>query len=321
MSGIRRFAWFVLLALLFAPLRLHAAPTKVAVIDSQIDGELDDHRRDALVERLVAALRDSGLATTRVLLTCTDAGCRSALAKADGFDRVVVLHVSVERRDWVVEIEVYGADGKLLLSARESCPVCGFGEVEALVSSQAAALRGRLDALTLEAPLLVVTSDPPHARVWVDGNEVGTAPLELTVTTGPHRVRASLPGYVTAERVVDGAAGLRTHASMRLVETPASRRAVRLRAAGWSLFGVGAAALVVGPTLIGVHHRDDTTRCSGDRIDADGDCAFRLTTRAPGIAVTVVGAALVTAGLVLALHPRLGRRVALAPSRGLVLRF
>lgn len=320
MSATRRFAWFVLLALLFAPLRAAAQPAaspKIAVLDPQIDGELDAHRRDTLVDRLIDALRDSGLSPTRVDRACGDATCRRAVAA--GYDRVIVLHASVEHRDWVVVIEVYDREGKLLLSARESCTVCGFAEVETLVSSQAAALRGRLDALALEGPLLVVTTDPPHARVWLDGNEVGTAPLELPMTAGRHRVRASLPGYVTAERVVDGAAGLRTHASMRLVEAPASRRAARLRAAGWSMFGVGAAALVVGPTLIAVHHRGDTTRCSGDRIDADGDCAFRLTTRAPGIAVTVVGAALVTAGLVLALHPRLGRRVKL--SRGLALRF
>lgn len=318
MSATRRIALASTLALVSAP--LHAAPSSVVVPDPSVAGELDAHRRDALAVALTDALTESGFAPVRVARSCTDAACLRALATEARAERVVVLRTSVARRDWVVTLEVYDAEARLILSARESCAVCGFGEVQALVAAQAAALRGRLDALSLDVPILVVTTDPPGARAFVDDVEVGTTPLELPVAPGTHRVRVTLPGHVTAERVVEGAAGLRTHAALELAVAPASRRASRLRAGGWSMVGIGAAALVVGPTLIGVHGRDDRTRCSGDQIDADGDCAFVLATRAPGIAVTVAGAVLVTVGLILARHRRFGRRVAQGPA-GPVLRF
>jgi hypothetical protein len=53
----------------------------------------------------------------------------------------------------------------------------------------------------------VVTSDPPGARVTVNGVGWGTTPLTIRyLPLGQKRVRLTMSGYVSAERtvVVDG---------------------------------------------------------------------------------------------------------------------
>ncbi len=64
---------------------------------------------------------------------------------------------------------------------------------------------------------LSLATEPPGARVSVDGAPSGSAPLELRVTPGkPVVVRASLPGHADAELAVTLLAGERRVATLRL---------------------------------------------------------------------------------------------------------
>jgi hypothetical protein len=53
------------------------------------------------------------------------------------------------------------------------------------------------------APGLTITSDPPGARVTVDGIAWGTTPVTIAhLAPGERRVRLTLPAFSAAERVV-----------------------------------------------------------------------------------------------------------------------
>jgi hypothetical protein len=43
--------------------------------------------------------------------------------------------------------------------------------------------------------LLKVSTNPPHAKVIVDGSNRGLTPLEITLALGPHEVRFELDGH------------------------------------------------------------------------------------------------------------------------------
>ncbi|GAB6061712.1 hypothetical protein JCM30394_04410 [Deferrisoma palaeochoriense] len=64
--------------------------------------------------------------------------------------------------------------------------------------------------------LVVVTTEPPDARVEVDGEAAGLAPLELPLPAGRHVVRAVREGFRPAERVVEVEAGGRAEVALRL---------------------------------------------------------------------------------------------------------
>lgn len=55
---------------------------------------------------------------------------------------------------------------------------------------------------TSEQGVCLVSSTPPSAKIWVDGDFVGNTPSRLSLAPGKHRVRISLEGYDDWEREV-----------------------------------------------------------------------------------------------------------------------
>ncbi len=67
------------------------------------------------------------------------------------------------------------------------------------------------------AAALRVRSDPPEAQVRLDGQPVGTTPIEsLPLTPGRHEVRLERRGYLPATHLVEGHAGQTAEVSLRL---------------------------------------------------------------------------------------------------------
>jgi hypothetical protein len=99
----------------------------------------------------------------------------------------------------------------LYLASREQNP---FGEQASSCAQRAKAIQAELDAFVG----LKVTSEPPNARVFLDGEMVGTTPaLVRDVSPGRHVVTLDLAGYYAETRPVDWAGeGLEeVHASLR----------------------------------------------------------------------------------------------------------
>lgn len=92
---------------------------------------------------------------------------------------------------------------------------------------------------------LKVTTQPVGARVYIDGKDVGTSPVEFSVGQGRHRVRAELTGYEPTEIAsnVDGDIG-QAHVTLR--KLPEAAKPVV------SLFGPNGAQVFVGGKSIGV---------------------------------------------------------------------
>ncbi|RMG97405.1 MAG: PEGA domain-containing protein [Candidatus Dadabacteria bacterium] len=106
--------------------------------------------------------------------------------------------------------------------------------------------------------LVVVTTDPPDARVDVDGKGVGLAPLEIPLAAGRHAVRAVREGYRPAEEEVRVEAGGRVEVSLRLQPEDGAILVVTSPAGG-SVFldgeprGVADGPLRIAPVPPGTH--------------------------------------------------------------------
>ncbi len=69
------------------------------------------------------------------------------------------------------------------------------------------------------AGLLVVGSEPAGGTVFVDGRELGSAPVEASVGAGTHQVVVRLPGFLDKTTSVVVSVGERRVVSINLAET------------------------------------------------------------------------------------------------------
>jgi hypothetical protein len=67
-----------------------------------------------------------------------------------------------------------------------------------------------------------VSSEPPGASVYVDGNDFGPAPVFVELTPGRHQMTVSLDGYPPQNEVLTVVAGRATYVQVKFKDAPAS---------------------------------------------------------------------------------------------------
>jgi hypothetical protein len=278
----------------------------VALAPLAIQGDVEPAWTSALADALARGLGRAGLATHALPATreACDGPCWAARARAAGHDLVVRATIVEHERLYEIELEARDAtDGSVVLASKQPCQPCGRVEVEDQLERQAAALADSLSRLDRSPAVLVVESRPAGVEVLVDGELVGTTPLELPLASGTHRVQARLAGHEPREREFTAVRGVRERWSVTLPEivvddAPRPGRAEPLWPTGWALAGVGVPALATGIAFVALHHRPYRGRCSGDDYDASRDlCRYRWNSLVPGATLTAIGGALAIAGV------------------------
>jgi hypothetical protein len=289
----------------------------IAVLPIAVKGELAPAWRERLQARLLEGIERGALrvvspsdviAAHPEAAACDDAPCLRAAARAVGARWIVRPRVEVRGRDFRVDIELHdGEDGHAVAQTGEACEVCAVDEVAELLADHAGVLERKRAALEHAVPVVKLESDPPGAALWVDDELVGTAPLSFALAAGVHRVRAELRGHLALEQRVEVVAGAAETVRFDLQRVP--RRQILWRW-GFGLLGVSTPVLGVGVALLVLDERPYRRRCSGDYVDALGNCRLRYDTLAAGAATTSIAAAgLVAASVLLVLgRPRKGSR-------------
>lgn len=262
---------------------------------------------------------------------CTAPECWQQQAHEAGSRYMASFEVDAAQADHRLTMSIVDlTDGSTVVEVARTCELCGRDELlDAAADLSAAALR-KLRSHTAITTAVAVDSIPTGARVVLDGEDVGTTPLQLEVSPGPHTMELSADGYDPFSQAIDIARGsteslrLRLSAAAHPVPAPRlpdssptpTRRRGRVMA-GAALVGGGFAVAAAGVTLLLLHGRPITSDCSGDDVDTDGDCHFLRDTRTGGIIGLSAGAAALVGGAVLlGLELRRGRpgTVALSPA-------
>ena len=283
------------------------AVPKVVVLDPVLEGEVDETREQELLEALRSGLSrgEFELLPTPPTVECAPAEgqpwtteCASAAASAVGAEFAVSMRIALDRRDYSIELEVIDAkSAEVSGSSSERCEVCGIAEARDVVDNQAAAIRARIESLTLAPPVIAFESTPPGALIRFDGKVVGEAPFERVVEPGPHQVEATLDGYVAETQNLEAVKGVQAKIAFELEPVPRSVRFRKLRIFGWAALGVGVAGVATGITLIALDGRPNRFDCDGSNVDPDGDCKFVYGTMAGGIGAAVAGGVLLATGI------------------------
>ena len=187
--------WLLAASLLFVPTLAHAESAVVLVPEAAVGGDALERARSAVIETL--AERGTRLVRAPDGEPCERARCAAELAQQTGADFVVL--VLVEAREdggSRVRASVVRASGTPR-DASADVSDAGFGA--AASAALEAALAGENDR---RLGFLMVRTDPPRARVEIDGEPAGESPLRRMVAPGEHRVRVLPERGAPRERTV-----------------------------------------------------------------------------------------------------------------------
>jgi hypothetical protein len=212
----------------------------IAVVPVGVEGKLSSEARERLERRLVDGLKRGDLTVTDPASTsekapsaasCAEAKCVADLTKKAGVDLAVITSVTVDGRDYRVTMEIFDDSGRSVARVSEACRVCGLEEVGELISDEAATLSAKIGSLVHGQPVILVSSEPPGARVRVDGKLAGTTPATLELAPGQHTLRVGKPGFIAQERKIDMLVGVREEISLRLQAEPSTNAVLVLKSA------------------------------------------------------------------------------------------
>jgi hypothetical protein len=327
---------------------LQDVPTEVVmVLPIESWGAIEGHVPRALVDRIEDGLRRGNFTVIDAAANggpipsgeCDEACVRSTVAGTDA-THLVRASVVVDGRDYNVRVELFlGETGELVATSNDICEICGHEELADMVGGLAATLRRKLSAAVDPPPLLRVVAEPAGSLVTVDGEVVGVTPVEVTVAPGEHDIVVKKAGYVSHRArlaFLDGVVEtIRTDLEVAPViveeipveEAPKRRggEASRARPLAWASLGVGAAATAGGVALLILDERPIRSDCTGENVDATGNCRWRYNTLGGGVVLTIVGAGALALGAALLVRDRRRRgdeerRVAVG-ARGVEVRF
>ena len=282
----------------------------MAVLPLVVDGKLPEVWRDAADQRLNKGLTRGAMSVVRLASSaCTEIDCAGDEARDNGASYGVWAKLSVEsnQRDYAFVIKAVGAGTSNVIATVEGqCDLCGFEEAVEMVEAKAAALPPAIERLSATNPVVAFTSTPDGVEISVDGDVVGTTPLEVPLSPGKHRVRGTKDGYEPQTIEVDAVEGVRKELGFSLVEIPDQpkrpaepidepvERPRGLIVGGAVLTSLGIAGAVAGATLLGLNGRSYKRECEADSM---GNCRQLYNTVVIGSIPTALGSAAFGAGV------------------------
>jgi hypothetical protein len=293
---------------------------RVGTMRLTLPDELSEPDQDTLRQRFEDGITRSGLATVPMpesASRCQDPACHRDAAKSASVEILVGGTIAQTGPDYSVEIYAISAEtGEVVARVEGVCEICGIGELADSVGALAARMRPTLDNAT-QPTTLSVDSDPDGAEVWVDGELVGTTPLQTRVAPGEHAVDVVKRGRRTEHVEITLRPGVNQSFSFRLARSTRLPSWVPLVA-----LGTGVGSLSAGIGLLAIDETPIERDCNPD---VAGNCQFLYDTVNGGVVLTVVGVALIGTGVGLLLNQRrqdrlqrsgLGARVQLVPGLG-----
>lgn len=295
-------------------------------LNEAVAKQLDDSLREAVRKSDHRIVKVSEKAARRAA-TCEDDKCRAALIEKTDAKFLLVPEITLDDKDYHMRLTLYAASGGKAARLEETCSLCGLVEAAELMADLGARMGRKVDVVT-RAAFVEIRSEPAGAKILIDGELVGTTPLELPVDAGVHQLRIEMSGRIGIRRKIDVVAGEATRLDFELQRIPpkSARDRKLFTGLGWTGFALGLGTITGGAALIRVDERPVTSDCSGENVDFLGNCRWRYDTREGGIVMVTGGALLVGTGIALLVVGR-DKSLSARPARveptlgGLAVRF
>jgi hypothetical protein len=282
-----------------------ASKQRVAVARLAFEGGVPEAARELFGQRLAegltaarfevitgALVRERLAAAGLAADSCSGGSCTETAARALGVSYLVFASIVEHEKTYDVTLDlVNGRSGVTIGTNRERCEICGVEEASEKVSLAASALRARLEALANTPARFIIRARPSRARVTLDGEPIGPAPVDRELAPGVHKLELAAEGYDVLEKTITAVNGVDETLDLELVVQPTK---LPMRAMGWIAVAVGVAALAGGAWAESVD--GDELSCDAGARDDRGNCPRVRNTRVLGAVLAGVGAASATLG-------------------------
>lgn len=283
---------------------LAAKPVIIAPV--LVQGDLNDAVGERLEASLREAVRRSNIEVVEIsddlgrrAKGCADAPCRADLTATGKADFLLIPEITLDDKDYQMRLTLYAASGGEVARLEETCNLCGLAEALDLMTDLGARMSRKVD-LAARAASVEIRSQPLGAKVVIEGELVGTTPLELPLAPGTHQLHIEHAGYIDLWRTVEVVAGETSELDVELQRIPPKTRdrSKLFAGLGGASLIAGIGGLAGGAVMLGLEEQP-TLGCSGGDLDVDGNCRWRYATREAGIGFVVGGAVLLGTGIAL----------------------
>jgi hypothetical protein len=175
-----------------------------------------------------------------------DPACARPIVAGSGVGRFLFVMIEVGGEDVTLTGWLFGSDGGIQAQERTVCTDCRVDVLARTAKSLGEAVWRASDATHAS---LKIVSDPPGAKVLIDGVPSGVTPVEVEVTPGNHTIRFERDDHDPRETTVEAAGGTIVPVEVTLDRSVIIRTKSRLP---WFVIGGGAAALVVAGVLLAI---------------------------------------------------------------------
>jgi len=233
-----------------------------------IGGNADPLRRNAVGDAVKDSATKAGWIVapspltkqeSQRLLACNDPTlypCVPASLATGGIERLFVIKVDAGTTDGgepqlIIDVTLIGTNPQGLVSEKKHCDHCADDQLKLQSSSLAAGMLQEL-ATRSGRTVLDVKSDPPGARITLDGKMVGLTNARFNIYPGEHQITLEKSGYGSRTRKVTIQDGSTEEVAEQLRSStqPAVESSTTGSRLPVALFGVGVAAVVGGGVMI-----------------------------------------------------------------------
>jgi len=196
------------------------APTSAVVpLSESLRKELFNTKKFKVLDRknMDVILKEQGLH----LMGCTSSECAVEAGRLLGVDKIVTGNIAKLGNIFYVSVTITNAEtGEVESIADDQCR----GDIEKLfgvIRKIAGKITGEIPAV-LAPEVLKVSGEPADARISLDGSVLGSAPQEIRVAPGTHKIEVTKPGYepyTRKFRVAEGKSYRISYSLKKMVET------------------------------------------------------------------------------------------------------
>jgi hypothetical protein len=250
------------------------AGNSMAIAGVAFEGTMPLEAQKVFVERLAEGLSKGDVSlragsSTEKRADCNDSACYRRIAAEMGVSFLVVGKVSESQKNYEIDLELFsGATGRSSGNHHQRCQICGLSEAAERMSLAASALTEKLRSLLHEPGHVVVRTQAKGAIVTVNGQVKGTAPQEVTLPAGRHKLRLESKGFKTMERDIEVVPAVDQELLIDMMEIPSEFPYATM---GWSSVAAGAALVAAGVVAFTVFNGRKIT-CDVSDQDKQGDC-------------------------------------------------